>query len=44
MAMATMLDIVAASLGLFVLQRYLTSRVSQHLPPGPKGLPLIGVR
>jgi hypothetical protein len=40
----TTLDIAAAALGLFILQQYLKSRGSTRLPPGPKGLPLIGVR
>jgi hypothetical protein len=40
----TTLDIAAAALGLFILQQYLSSGSSNRLPPGPKGLPLIGVR
>jgi len=36
------MEIAVAAVGLFVLQQYLRSRGSAHLPPGPKGLPLIG--
>ena len=41
---ATTMEIAVAAVGLFVLQQYLRSRGSTRLPPGPKGLPLIGVR
>ncbi|KAF9463803.1 OrdA protein [Collybia nuda] len=38
----TKLDVVAAVVGLYVLQRYLSQKGSTPLPPGPRGLPLIG--
>jgi hypothetical protein len=39
----TKLDIAVAAFGLYILQRYLRQEEYTPLPPGPKGLPLIGV-
>ncbi|RDB29712.1 hypothetical protein Hypma_013789 [Hypsizygus marmoreus] len=38
----TKLDLGLGALALFILQRYLTSRGKSPLPPGPRGLPIIG--
>lgn len=38
----TALDVAAAGLGILILHRYLTRDVTAPLPPGPRGLPLLG--
>lgn len=36
------LDTVFVVLGLYILRRYLTNRFQPPLPPGPRGLPIVG--
>ncbi|GLB41345.1 putative cytochrome P450 family protein [Lyophyllum shimeji] len=36
------IDLFAAALGLYVLYRYLSTSSKSPLPPGPRGLPIIG--
>ncbi|KAF8897192.1 cytochrome P450 [Infundibulicybe gibba] len=36
------LDLCLATLGLFIIRRFIRSRSTVPLPPGPKGLPLVG--
>ncbi|CAL1702358.1 unnamed protein product [Somion occarium] len=42
MVSLTFLDFSLAALGVFILHRFFSSKRRQSLPPGPKGLPLIG--
>ena len=37
-----LLDATLVAVGLYIIRQYLVSKKRSSLPPGPKGLPLIG--